>query len=110
MWYIVLSRSLPEQENNKQLHYEEHRQWLDDQHRAGRLLFSGPTTDGAYGIYVMRAASLDEAKNIAAGDPHHLRGIRTMEVREWRVHRAFRLNGPSIGDLERMTGANDSQK
>jgi uncharacterized protein YciI len=41
MWYLVLSRSLPDQEENKQLHYEEHRQWLDDQHRAGRLLFSG---------------------------------------------------------------------
>ena len=39
MWYLVLSRSLPDQEENKQLHYEEHRQWLDDQHRAGRLLF-----------------------------------------------------------------------
>src|SRR3954452_831741 len=109
MWYIVLSRSLPEQENNKQLHYEEHRQWLDDQHRAGRLLFSGPTTDGAYGIYVMLAASLEEAKNIAAQDPHHLRGIRTMEVREWRVHRAFQLNGPSIADLERMARGNAAE-
>jgi uncharacterized protein YciI len=72
MWYIVLSRSLSEQETNKQLHYEEHRQWLDDQHRAGRLLFSGPTTDGAYGIYMMLAASLSEAQTIAAQDPHQL--------------------------------------
>jgi uncharacterized protein YciI len=102
MWYIVLSRSLPEKEESKQLNYEEHRQWLDDQHRAGRLLFSGPTSDRAYGIYIMLASSLSEAKSIAAQDPHHARGIRTMEVLEWNVHRAFRLD-TTIADVERMS-------
>jgi hypothetical protein len=105
MWYIVLSRSLPEKEEDKQRNYEEHRQWLDDQHQAGRLLFSGPTTDGAYGVYVMLASSLAEARAIAAQDPHHVRGIRQMEVLEWRAHRAFRLSGPTIGDVEEMAKA-----
>ena len=62
MWYIVLSRSLPEKEESKQTHYDEHRRWLEEQHKVGRLLFSGPTTDGAYGIYIMLEASLEEAK------------------------------------------------
>src|ERR1044071_2631200 len=101
MWYIVLSRSLPEKEESKQLNYEEHRQWLDDQHRVGRLLFSGPTADRAYGIYIMLASSLSEAKAIAAQDPHHVRGIRTMEVLEWNVRRAFRLKG-TVSDVERL--------
>lgn len=105
MWYIVLSRSLPEKEEDKQRNYEEHRQWLDDQHRAGRLLFSGPTTDGRYGVYIMLAASLEEAKSLAAQDPHHARGIRTMEVLEWRAHRAFRLKGPTIDSVEEMAKA-----
>ena len=105
MWYIVLSRSLPEKESEKEQNYQAHRQWLDDQHRAGRLLFSGPTTDGEYGIYVMLASNLDEAKSIASGDPHHAQGIRQMEVREWRAHRAFRLTGPTIADLERMANS-----
>jgi uncharacterized protein YciI len=100
MWYLVMSRSLPEREQDKQRNYEEHRQWLDDQHKAGRLLFSGPTTDGGYGVYVMLAANLDEAKAVAATDPHHARRIRKMEVLEWRAHRAFRLDGPSIADVE----------
>jgi uncharacterized protein YciI len=98
-----MSRSLPEKETDKQLNYEAHRQWLDDQHRAGRLLFSGPTSDGAYGIYIMLAASLDEAKSIAGQDPHHARGIRQMEVLEWRAHRAFRLEGPSIAEVEKLS-------
>jgi uncharacterized protein len=102
MWYIVLSRSLAEQRENQQRHYEEHRKWLDDQHQAGRLLFSGPTTDRAYGIYIMLATNKDEAEQIAASDPHHVRGIRTMEVLEWNAHRAFRLNGPTIADVERI--------
>jgi uncharacterized protein YciI len=102
MWYIVLSRSLPEQQENQQRHYEEHRKWLEDQHQAGRLLFSGPTADRAYGIYIMLAANKKEAEQIAGQDPHHVRGIRTLEVLEWNAHRAFRLNGPAIADVERM--------
>ena len=102
MWYIVLSRSLPEKDQDKQRNYEAHRQWLDDQHRVGRLLFSGPTTDGRFRVYIMLASSLAEAKSIAAQDPHHLDGIRVMEVSEWRAHRAFRLDGPTVADVEQM--------
>jgi hypothetical protein len=50
----------------------------------------------------MLAASLGEAEDIAAQDPHHLRGIRQMQVLEWRAHRAFRLNGPTIEALEQI--------
>jgi uncharacterized protein YciI len=102
MWYIVLSRSKPEMEENKQTHYDEHRQWLEEQHKAGRLLFSGPTTDGAYGIYIMLASSLKEAEAIAAQDSHHLRGIRSMEVLEWDPRRAFRMDKYAIADVEQM--------
>ncbi len=105
MWYLVLSHSLPEKEAEKEANYEEHRRWLDDQHRAGRLLFSGPTTDGRFGVYVMLAANLDEAKALAATDPHHARAIRRMEVLEWRAHRAFGLSGPSIAEVEKMAAA-----
>jgi uncharacterized protein YciI len=106
MWYLVLSRSLPEQKENKYRYLDEHRKWLEDQHRAGRVLFSGPTSDRAYGIYVVLAASLDDAKKLAAQDPDHVRGIGIMEVLEWNAHRAFRLNGPTVTDIERMAEEN----
>lgn len=102
MWYLVLSRSLPDQKENKQLHLPEHRKWLEDQHRAGRVLFSGPTSDRSYGIYVVLAASLSDAEKLAAQDPDHVRGIGTMEVLEWNAHRAFRLDGATIADIECM--------
>ena len=102
MWYLVLSHSLPEKEELKQQNYDDHRDWLEEQHRAGRLLFSGPTSDRAYGIYVMLASSMSEAKDLAGQDPHHARGIRTMEVLEWAPHRAFRMDGATIADVESM--------
>jgi uncharacterized protein YciI len=102
MWYIVLSHAKPGMADNQQTHYDEHRLWLEEQHKAGRLLFSGPTSDGAYGIYVMLAASLEEAKVIAAQDSHHRRGIRSMEVLEWDPRRAFRMDKYSIADVENM--------
>jgi uncharacterized protein YciI len=102
MWYLVLSRSLLNQKENKQLHLPEHRKWLEDQHRSGRVLFSGPTSDLSYGIYVLLAPSLSEAKKLAAEDPDHVRGIGAMEVLEWNAHRAFRLNGPTIAGVEQM--------
>lgn len=102
MWYIVLSRSLPEMEESKQTHYDEHRRWLEEQHKAGRMLFSGPTTDGAYGIYIILASNLEEAKSLAAQDSHHVRGIRSMEVLEWNPRRAFRMDKYTISDVEQL--------
>jgi uncharacterized protein len=105
MWYIVFTRNVPGKEAALKENFEPHRKWLDEQHRSGRLLFSGPTTDGNGGAYIMLAKSLEEARQIAASDPHHAEGFRKMEVFEWRAHRAFRLNGPTIEDVERMAAA-----
>jgi uncharacterized protein len=102
MWYLVLSESLPDQKENKQRYLPEHRKRLEDQHRAGRVLFSGPTSDRSHGIYVILASSLDEAKKLAAEDPDHVKGIGRMRVFEWETHRAFRLSGRTIEDIERM--------
>lgn len=102
MWYIVLSRAKPGMAENQRIHYQEHRRWLEEQHKAGRLLFSGPTSDGAYGVYIMLASNLEEAKALAAQDSHHRRGIRTMEVLEWNPRRAFFMDKYTIADVENM--------
>jgi uncharacterized protein YciI len=103
MWYLVLSRSLPEKKEAREKHYEEHRQWLDAQHKAGRMLFSGPTSDRAYGIYVLLADSLAEAKSIAAQDSHHVHGLRVLEaVLEWDPRRAFRMDKLTVADVEQL--------
>jgi hypothetical protein len=50
----------------------------------------------------MLASSLDQAKEIAAEDSHHRRGIRSMEVLEWDPRRAFRMDKLSIANVEQM--------
>jgi uncharacterized protein YciI len=101
VWYLVLSRRLRSDAEAEAL-TPAHRDWLDDQHRSGRLLFSGPSTDGTHGIYIVLAASQDEAERIAAEDPYHVHGIREAQMLEWRAHRAMRLAGPTIEEIEAM--------
>jgi uncharacterized protein YciI len=101
MWYLVLSRANGSEEARK-AHLREHMDWLLDAHRAGSVLFSGPTADKETGIYVMVAASLAEAEAIAAADPHHVYGERTMEVMEWDAQRSMRLDGPTIEEISAM--------
>jgi uncharacterized protein len=99
MWYLVLSRDLG-QDDMKQTHRDAHAGWLDDQHRAGRALFSGPTTDGRYGMYVLLAPDLAAARALAGEDPYHQHGIRDLEqVLEWDPRRAMRLTNTSIAEL-----------
>jgi uncharacterized protein len=102
MWYLVLSRDRAD-DAGKATHREAHAGWLDDQHRAGRALFSGPTADGRYGMYVLLAPSLAEARALAGQDPYHQHGVRDLEqVLEWDPRRALNLAGPTVADLEAM--------
>ena len=80
-------------------------EWLLAQHRAGRVLFSGPTSDRDCGIYVLLAGSLEEARRLAGEDPYNAQGDRAPEVFEWNVQRAMRLDGPSISDIEGLSRA-----
>jgi hypothetical protein len=101
MWYIVLSRSLPEQEKTKSfITKSTGNGWRINIARAD-CSFRAPrrTAPMAFTSCWQRK---DEAERTAAQDPHHARGIRAMEVLEWNAHRAFRLDGPTIADVEDM--------
>jgi hypothetical protein len=50
-------------------------------------------------VYVILADSLAEAERLAGEDPYHAHGDREAQVMEWRAHRALRLDGPSIDDI-----------
>jgi uncharacterized protein YciI len=100
MWYLVLSRNLRSDEARRE-RTQPHLDWLASLHQSGRALFSGRTSDGAYGIYVLLAENLDEGRALAAQDPYHLNNDREMEVLEWNPQRAFRLDR-TIADVEAM--------
>jgi uncharacterized protein YciI len=85
MWYLVLRRPVkPREEWTVTL--DQHLVWMKQQHDSGKILFSGPTTDRKYGVYVIRAADRAEAEKVAATDPYTAAGFSSFELLEWEVH------------------------
>jgi uncharacterized protein YciI len=85
VWYLIHRKPIrPREERTVTL--DEHLAWMKQQHEAGRILFSGPTRDRKLGIYVIRAASREEAEQIAANDPYTKAGCSAFELFEWEVH------------------------
>ena len=67
MWYLVLRRPVkPREEWTVTL--DQHLVWMKHQHESGKILFSGPTTDRKYGVYVIRAGSKVPGANAAKLD------------------------------------------
>ena len=64
-----------------------HLEFMIDLEKRGILFASGPLDGGAHGdgLTIVRAASLKEARQIAARDPFVVQGLRTFDVREWTV-------------------------
>ena len=85
MWYLVLRRPIkPRAEWTVSL--DQHLVWMKQQHETGKILFSGPTADRKYGVYVICAGGRDEAERIAASDPYTVAGFCAFELLEWEVH------------------------
>ncbi|TAL84289.1 MAG: hypothetical protein EPN74_12055 [Rhodanobacter sp.] len=63
----------------------QHRQFLEDMRVEGRNEMSGPFTDGCGGAWLLRAADLAEAMQIAHRDPAHTSGGWEITVREWQA-------------------------
>ncbi len=68
---------------------KEHLQYQVKLEKQGRMFAAGPLCDVATGswlgrgLVIIRADSLEEAKDIAAGDPMHVSGARRFEVIPW---------------------------
>jgi uncharacterized protein YciI len=85
MWYLLLRRPLkPREEWTVSL--DQHLVWMKQQHESGKILFSGPTADRKYGVYVIRAESKAEAEKIAGSDPYTAAGLCAFDLLEWEVH------------------------
>ncbi len=68
----------------------DHLQYMIALEEAGQLFASGPllNDDGTLngeGLTILRAASLEEARHLAAADPFVQAGARSVEVKPWRL-------------------------
>jgi uncharacterized protein YciI len=99
MFFITLRRpAMPREQWTTSL--DTHLEWMKAQHEAGRIVLSGPSPDRTLGIYLIKAASREEAERIAAGDPYTAAGHTTFELIEWEIHQAFGI-GPFTGQALR---------
>jgi uncharacterized protein YciI len=85
MWYLVMRRPLKAR-SEWTVSLDQHLVWMKKQHDTGKILFSGPTTDRKFGIYVIRADSKSEAEQLAGTDPYTAAGFTTFDLYEWEVH------------------------
>ena len=80
MKYLVLTMRKPQFDPQ---FVPAHYAFLDDLRQRGLLEQAGPFTDRTGGAYVLRAANLDEATQLAAQHPLHVHDCSDVSVREW---------------------------
>lgn len=64
---------------------DRHFQYLQDLQSEQKLILAGPCLDGAFGIVVFLAESIDEARNIMENDPSVIVGIMKADIHPYRV-------------------------
>ncbi len=63
----------------------DHYAFLDRLRSEGNLELAGPFTDKSGGAYIIRAASLEEARAVAFSDPVHTSKSSVVTVYEWNA-------------------------
>ena len=70
----------------------DHLAYIGSLEKSGKLMMAGPMSDDTgeemqgQGMLVLRAASLEEAKALADGDPMHSSGARNYEMKKWMIN------------------------
>jgi uncharacterized protein YciI len=82
MKYFAAFLAMKDPEKSQQLR-PQHIAFLEQQGKAGTIFARGRFADGAGGLVIYKAESLEEARRIAAGDPYVVSGARSLELHEW---------------------------
>ena len=82
MKYFVALLMMKDTAKNQELR-PQHLEFLGQGEREGRIFARGRFTDGAGGMIIYKAESLEEAKKTAEGDPYVKSGARSLDVHEW---------------------------
>lgn len=85
--YVILLNKT-EQDRRDMGIIRDHVRHLQELERTGQLVLCGPFSDYPGGMVIVRAASREEAVQIAERDPYVLSGIRSYELRTWGLSHA----------------------
>ncbi len=61
----------------------QHLEFLERSEQEGKVFARGRFEDGAGGLVIYQAESLEEARSIAESDPYITSGARSLELHEW---------------------------
>ncbi|MFC7442557.1 YciI family protein [Laceyella putida] len=81
----ILHMENPEKNQTYRPH---HLAYLEELEQQGKIFAKGPFIDGAGGMVIYIADSLEEAKELAEKDPYVIEGVRRLELHEWKMVRA----------------------
>ncbi|WP_088103665.1 YciI family protein [Halalkalibacter urbisdiaboli] len=62
----------------------QHLAYLANLESEGKVHAKGPFIDGAGGMVIYEAESLQEATQLAEADPYVIEGVRRLELHEWK--------------------------
>jgi uncharacterized protein len=82
-YYAVFLKMLDEELNVK--YRPEHLEYLEALKSEGKTFAYGRLTDGAGGLIIYKADSLEVAKGYAENDPYVIKKARSYEVHEWEM-------------------------
>jgi len=91
--YVIETTGVQEKASEMRDHMQAHLAHQVDLEKRGIMFGAGPlyqegSTDGPpmAGMIIIRAASFEEAKEIADADPMHANGMRTYSIRQWSLN------------------------
>lgn len=82
-YFAVLLPMLDEEKS--QLYRPQHLEFLEKMNKEGKIFARGRFADGAGGMVIYIAQSLDEARSYAEADPYIVHEARGMEIHEWEM-------------------------
>ena len=98
MWFFC-KRSNLKPPGQRASTLDQHLAWMRRQHQAGKIILSGPSPDLKYGMYLIVAASREEAEQIAASDPYTEAGDSSYELTEWNVRQIMGVGPFTAAEL-----------
>ena len=81
IFYVALLEMLDKEKDEQIL--EIHKAYLQEHIKNGNIYGKGPFTDHSGGMVIYKAASFEEAMELATNDPAVLQGTRKLTLKEW---------------------------
>lgn len=84
MKYFAVFLPMKDQELS-QMYRAQHLAYLEDLAQQGKIFVRGRFVDGAGGLVIYQAETLEEAEKLAKADPYITSGARGYELHEWEM-------------------------